>query len=104
MLKPVAPWRTTICPIWHPFRSAASNARSIAFGMAASGQAVRDEPGRAFEELPIFVREGVQFVALRVDHPENVPVFVPHRNNDFRAGGVKSRQVTHILMHIADDN
>jgi hypothetical protein len=67
-------------------------------------QAVGDQPGRTLEKLKIFVAESIQFIAVGIEHTENVPVVVAHRHDDLRAGSVKRGQVADILAHVADDD
>jgi hypothetical protein len=45
-------------------------------------EAMSDQAACAFEKLQIFVVEGVQFIALGVEHAEDVPVIVAHWHND----------------------
>src|SRR5262245_48113375 len=63
-----------------------------------------DQTACAFEKLQVFVIEGIQFIALRVEHPENVPVIVAHRHNDLGTGCMKRRQIPDILAHVAHDD
>jgi hypothetical protein len=45
-------------------------------------QAMRDQASCAFQKLAIFIAECVQLITLHVQHAENMPVLIPHRNND----------------------
>jgi hypothetical protein len=65
---------------------------------------MRDESARAFEELSIFVAEGVHLLALGIKHSKNLMMLIDHRDNDLGARGVKRGQITRIVPHIANDN
>jgi hypothetical protein len=65
---------------------------------------VRDQTARPLEKLQVFVVEGIQFIALGIEHPENVPVIVTHRHNDLRAGRMKRRQIPKILAYVSHYN
>jgi len=65
---------------------------------------MRYQAARAIEKLQVFVVEGIQFIALRIEHPENVPVIIAHRYNDLGTSGMKRRQVPEILAHVAYDD
>src|SRR4029079_12974209 len=67
-------------------------------------QTMRYQAARAIEKLQVFVVEGIQFIALRIEHPENVPVIIAHRYNDLGTSGMKRRQVPEILAHVAYDD
>jgi hypothetical protein len=67
-------------------------------------QTVRDQAGRAFEELLIFVPKSVRLFTLGIEHSENLFMLIHHRNNDFRPRGVKGRQMARILAYVADNN
>ncbi len=67
-------------------------------------QAMRDQAASAFQKLPIFIAEGIQLIALGIEHTKNVTMLVTHRHNDLRASGVKRRQIARILMHVAHDD
>jgi len=54
-------------------------------------QTMSNQAGCAFQKFSIFIAERVQFIALGVEHAENVPVVVAHRHNDLRASRVKRR-------------
>jgi len=45
-------------------------------------QTVRNQTTSAFQELAIFVAKCVQLIALHIQDSENVPVLVPHWDND----------------------
>jgi len=45
-------------------------------------QAMGDQPTCAFQKLSIFLVEGVQFIALGIQHAENVPMLISHRDED----------------------
>ena len=63
-----------------------------------------DQTACPFEKLQVFVVEGIQLIALRIEHPENVPVVVAHRHNDLGTSGMKRRQIPEILAHVAYDD
>ena len=65
---------------------------------------MRDQTGRALEKLSIFLAKSVHFVALGIEHSDDVLVTVRHRNDDLRPRGVKGRQITHILVHISHND
>ena len=67
-------------------------------------QTVRDQTACALQEFSVFIAERVQLVALHIQHAENVPVLIPHRDDDLRASCVKRRQIAQILVHVADDD
>ena len=73
-------------------------------GSAVLVQAMSDQTACAFEKLQVFVGEGIQFIALRVEHPEDVPVIVAHRHNDLGTSRVEGRQIAKILAHVAYDD
>jgi hypothetical protein len=45
-------------------------------------QTMRDQTACAFQELSIFIAECVQVITFHIQHAENVPVFVPHGDDD----------------------
>jgi hypothetical protein len=63
-----------------------------------------DQAACAVEKLQVFVVEGIQFIALRIEHPEHVPVVIAHRNDDLGTSGMKRWQVSEILAHVAYDH
>src|SRR6476469_6284717 len=65
---------------------------------------MRDQTASALEKLQVFIVEGIQFIALRIEHPENVFMVVAHRHNDLGTSGMKRRQVPEILAHVAHDD
>src|SRR5262245_37261075 len=65
---------------------------------------MRDYSSRALEKLFIFISERVQFVALSVEHSDNMLMLVLHRDDNLRPRGVKRRQVALIFRNVADDN
>src|SRR5947207_13856370 len=67
-------------------------------------QTMRDQTASAFQKSAIFIAEGIQLIALHIEHTENVTVVVAHWHNNLRAGGVKRRQIAWIFMHIAYDD
>ena len=68
-------------------------------------QAVGDQTTCALQKLSIFLAEGIQLIALDIQHAENAPVLVvPHRNNDLRPRRMKLREMARIFMHIADND
>jgi hypothetical protein len=46
-------------------------------------EAVRNQTAGALQKLAIFFAKCVQLVTLHVHHSENVPVLIPHRDDDF---------------------
>src|SRR4051794_28614642 len=58
----------------------------------------------AVEKLQVFVIEGIQFIAFRIEHPEHVPVVVAHWYDDLGTSGMKRRQIPKILAHVANDD
>jgi len=67
-------------------------------------QTMRYQAARAIEKLQVFVVERIQFIALRIEHPENVPMVITHRYNDLGTSGMKSRKVPKILAYVAYDD
>jgi hypothetical protein len=67
-------------------------------------QTMSDQAACAFEKLQVFIVEGIQFIALRIEHPKNVPVVVAHRHDNLGTSGMKRRQISEILAHVAYDN
>src|SRR5438045_5076183 len=65
---------------------------------------MRDESARAFEELSIFVAEGVHLLALGIKHSKNLMMLIDHRDNDLGARCVKGGQITRIVPYIAHNN
>ena len=63
-----------------------------------------DQAACALQKLSIFIAERVQLVTLYIQHAENMPVLIPHRDDDLRASGMKRGQIAQILVHIADDD
>ena len=61
-----------------------------------------DQAACAVEKLQIFVIEGIQLIALRIEHAENMPVVIAHWHNDLRTSGMKRWQVPKILAHVTD--
>ena len=59
---------------------------------------------KAIEKLQVFVIEGIQFIALRIEHPEHVAVIVAHRYDDLGTSRMKRRQISQILAHVAYDD
>src|SRR6185437_9505209 len=53
-----------------------------------------------FQKLSIFIAEGIQSIALGIEHPKNVLVLVTHGHNDFGAGGVECGQIAPVLVDI----
>jgi hypothetical protein len=45
-------------------------------------QAMGDQPTCAFQKLSIFLVESIQFIALGIQHAENVPMLISHRDED----------------------
>jgi hypothetical protein len=43
---------------------------------------VRNQAAGALQKLSIFFAERVQLITLHVHHSKNVPMLIPHRNND----------------------
>jgi hypothetical protein len=66
-------------------------------------QAMRDQTASALKKLQVFVVEGIQFIALGIEHAENVPVIVAHRHNDLGTSRMKRRQIPKILAYVAHD-
>jgi hypothetical protein len=66
-------------------------------------QAMSDQAAGAFQEISIFIAERVQVIALYVQHSKNMPVLIPHRNNDLGARRMKRGQVSRVFVHIAHD-
>ena len=56
-------------------------------------QTMRDQPASAFQKLSIFIAKRIQFIALGIEHTEDVAVVVSHGHNDFRARGVEGGQI-----------
>ena len=67
-------------------------------------QAMSDQAASTFQKLSIFIAEGIQLVALGIEHPKNVLVLVTHGHNDLRASSVKRGQIAQILVHVAHDD
>src|SRR6188472_3634078 len=67
-------------------------------------QTMSDQAACAVEKLQVFVIEGIQFIALRIEHPEHVPVIVAHGHDDLGTSGMKRRQIPEILAHVAYDD
>jgi hypothetical protein len=63
-----------------------------------------NQTGGAFEELSIFVSEGVHLAALGIEHADDVFMTVRHRHDNLRARGVKRRQIPRVFAHIAHDD
>jgi hypothetical protein len=62
---------------------------------------MRDQTASAFQKFAIFIAESIQFIALYIQHTENVTVLVAHWHNDLGTSGVKRWQIAWIFMHIA---
>ena len=60
-------------------------------------ETMSDQTACAFEKLQVFIVEGIQFIAFRIQHPENVLMVVAHRHNDLGTSCMKRRQVPEIL-------
>ena len=45
-------------------------------------QAMCDQPACAFQKLSIFIAEGIQFIALGIEHTKNVAMIVTHRHDN----------------------
>jgi hypothetical protein len=41
-----------------------------------------DQAARPLQKLSIFIAEGIQLIALDIQHAQNVPVLIPHWDND----------------------
>src|SRR5215472_14509103 len=67
-------------------------------------QAVRDQTACPLEKLQIFVVEGVQFIALGIEHAQNVSVIVAHRHNDLGTSRMKRGQIPKILTYVAHND
>ena len=67
-------------------------------------QTMRNQATCAFQKLSIFIAERVQLVTLHIQHAENMPVLIPHRDDDLRASGMKGREIAQIPVYIADDD
>ncbi len=67
-------------------------------------QTMRDQPACACQKLAIFIAKSVQFIALGIEHTEDVAVAISHGHNDLRARGVECGQITHVLVHVAHDD
>jgi hypothetical protein len=67
-------------------------------------QTMSDQAACAVEKLHVFVIEGIQFIALCIEHSENVPVIVAHRYDDLGTSGMKGRQISQILAYVAYDD
>src|SRR5262249_40325268 len=67
-------------------------------------QTMGNQASRAFKKLEVFVAEGIQLIAVGVEHTEYVPVVVAHRHDDLRASSVKCRQMSNILSYVAHDD
>ncbi len=65
-------------------------------------QTMRDQTACALQKLSIFIAERVQLITLHIQHAENVPVLIPHRDDDLRARGMKCRQIARIVVDVAD--
>src|SRR5581483_6381734 len=78
----------------------AASASSI--GIAPLGQTMSNQSGRAFEELLILVGKCIHFIALGIEHPDDVLMLVLHGNDDLGLRAVKRRKITLIFVHIAD--
>jgi hypothetical protein len=63
-----------------------------------------DQTACAFEKLQVFVIECIQFIALRIEHPKNVPVIVAHWHNNLGTSCMEHRQISRIFVHIAHDD
>src|SRR5262245_57107478 len=66
-------------------------------------QTMSDQTACPLEKLQVFVIEGIQFIALGIEHAENVPVIVTHRHNDFGTSRMKRWQIPKILAYVAHD-
>jgi len=63
---------------------------------------MRDQTACALQKLSIFIAERVQLITLHIQHAENVPVLIPHRDDDLRTRGMKCRQIARIAVDVAD--
>src|SRR6516225_1443376 len=54
-------------------------------------QTMSDQTACPLKKLQVFVVEGIQFIALGIEHAENVPVIVAHRHNDLGTSRMKRR-------------
>ena len=63
-----------------------------------------DQTACPFEKLQIFFVERIQFIALGIEHTENVPMVVAHRHNNLGTSSMKRRQIPEILTHVAHDD
>jgi hypothetical protein len=63
-----------------------------------------DQAACALEKLQVLVVERIQFIALGIEHAENVPVIVAHWDDDLRTGCMKSREIADILAHVAHND
>ena len=66
--------------IWQARRPPASQTRCLCH--ASLMQTVRDQTTGAFQKLSIFLAECVQLITLHVQHAENMPMLISHRDND----------------------
>jgi hypothetical protein len=67
-------------------------------------QTMSDQTACALEKLQVFIVEGIQFIALGIEHPENVPVIISHRDNNLGPSCMKRRQITNIFAYVAHDD
>ena len=54
-------------------------------------EAMSDQTACPFEKLQIFVIEGIQFIAIGIEHTENVPVVVAHWHNNLGTSCMECR-------------
>ena len=45
-------------------------------------QAMSDQAASTFQKLSIFIAEGIQFIALGIEHTKNVAMIVTHRHDN----------------------
>src|SRR5438552_3069517 len=67
-------------------------------------EAMCNQAAGAFQKLPIFIAEGIQFIALDIEHTKNVTVLITHRHNDLGASGMKGGQISRVFVHVAHDD
>src|ERR1041385_711724 len=67
-------------------------------------QTMRDQTACPFEKLQVFIVEGIQFVAIGIEHAKNVAVVVAHWHNNLGTSCMECRQVADILAYVAHDD
>ncbi len=67
-------------------------------------QTVGNQTGGPFEKLEVLIAEGIQFIAIGIEHTENVPVVVAHWHNNLGTSCMEGRQMAKILAHVVHDD